>query len=220
MSKRKRRVSAAEKETVVNDSVYSAGSVSHKTEEKEKPVEESRPQLIFCIAAYNAEKTLAKTLESIKPYADKIVVVDGRFLGREGSEPGSTDATLSIAEGFGCQIIKSAELPQYRQRDCYLVGKTGDMYFIVDSDEVLQGSFDKEALLNGVYDCYAIWVKGDYPGCGGLTNRIYRHIEGPNGEKPRHSEGQILIDGLGRLMDGSHPGHSMMDSFWLWHSKG
>lgn len=174
-------------------------------------------ELIFCIAAYNADKTLPYTLRSIEPYADRIIIVDGRFQGREGSTKNSTDSTRKAALAFGCEYIRAGDLPQHRQRDLYLRGWPGDFYFIIDSDEVLEGHFDKDGILTGPYNCYAVWIRnppGYYPSAT-LTMRIYRHI----GERPSHSEGQILCDGYGRLMDGSYAGATMTDSFWLQHLK-
>ncbi len=174
-------------------------------------------KLIFGVAAYNAEKTLINCLESVRPHADRIIVVDGRFLGREGPAKNSTDSTRRIARFFGCEVIRAGDLPQHKQRDLYLRGQPGDFYFIVDSDEVLEGNFDKPALLSGPYNCYALWIRnppGTYPSAT-MTLRLYRHI----GERPSHSEGQILRDGEGRLMDATYPGYTFTDEFWLQHLK-
>lgn len=51
-----------------------------------------------CILTYNSDRTLARTLESVKDFAD-VVVVDG----------GSTDATLTIARQYGARIFPQKE---------------------------------------------------------------------------------------------------------------
>ena len=52
------------------------------------------PPLSLCMIVRNEEQHLARCLESVKPIAGQIVVVD----------TGSTDATVSIAESFGAQV--------------------------------------------------------------------------------------------------------------------
>src|SRR5579862_9526082 len=50
--------------------------------------------LSVCMIVRDEEENLARCLESVKPIADEIVVVD----------TGSTDATVQIAESFGAKI--------------------------------------------------------------------------------------------------------------------
>lgn len=176
-----------------------------------------KSRLIFGVATYNSEKTLPKCLNSIKPHADRIIVVDGRFRGRSGLTVGSWDHTRQIALLEGCEVIQSGGLPQHKQRDLYLLGRPGDFYFIIDSDEFFEGRFDKEAILSARHNCYALWIRnplGFYPSAT-MTLRIYRHI----GQKPSHNEGQLLKDGYGQLMDATYPGYTFTDDFWLQHLK-
>jgi hypothetical protein len=184
--------------------------------EEEKIEEPRKPQLIFCMAAIDAEATIAESLASVKPYADRIIVVEGRFSDwayDRKPAPFSTDRTREIAESMADTVIHDVtDRPQHEVRDQYLLGEEGDFYFVIDSDEVLEGNFDKEAVLGGPYDSYGMPLK---PG-EGLVIRLYRHI----GERPRHSLGQLLIDGRGRLMEGTHPGFTMQTGFWLRHLKG
>jgi len=168
-------------------------------------------------------KTLPQCLESIKPYADRIVVVEGRFskhwrTGPEFNTPHSTDDTVAVAEKYGCEIILSADLPQHLQRDLYLVGQEGDVYFVIDADQVLEGEFDKDEILSSDVNVWGVWNHGhsDKPdGKPELWLWIRRHI----GEKPHHNVGQLLIDGYGRLMDGTYPSYSLVEKFWLRHLR-
>ncbi len=174
------------------------------------------PQLIFCYAVLNAADTLKTSLESIKPYADRIVLVEGRFKGRDGP-PHSTDDTIAIAQEYEAEIVNCQDLPQDKQRDKYLDGKPDDFYFILDGDEALEGDFQKSEVLSARFNCYALWIRnqpGTYPSAT-MTLRLYRHI----GTRPHHNPGQLLIDGHGKLMDGSYPEATHIDTFWLRHLK-
>ena len=79
------------------------------------------------IITLNNVRTIRQVLESIKGWADEIVVVDS----------GSTDETVKIANEFGCKS-------QYREFDGFGTQKRfavnqaqNDWIFIVDSDEVV-----------------------------------------------------------------------------------
>lgn len=114
--------------------------------------------VIFCYAVYNEERALRQSLESVKPYADRIVVVEGRYAQFAGTNH-STDATVEIALEYVDEVIRSSGLPQHLQRDLYLRGREGDFYFIIDGDEILRGRFPKEQILAGPWDVYAVEVR-------------------------------------------------------------
>jgi len=164
-------------------------------------------------------KTLPKCLDSIKPYADRIVVVEGRFgkhwrTGPQFSTPHSVDDTVQIARNYGCEIILAHDLPQHLQRDLYLVGEEGDVYFVIDADQVLEGEFDKNEVLNSDVNVWGVW-NHDHGGKPELWLWIRRHV----GAHPRHNVGQLLIDGYGRLMDGTYPKYRLVEKFWLHHLR-
>jgi len=175
---------------------------------------EEKPRLYFCIAAYNAEATLEQCIRSVRPYADEIIVVEGRFRNREGPLH-STDLTLAIADRYACRVIDGRGLPQNEQRDLYLVGKPGDFYFVIDSDEVLEGEFDRDSVLGGPYDVYGVWIKKPEGG-EWVTLRLYRHVA-DQGHRPHHNPGQLLIDGYGKLMDATHDNYVFATKWWLRH---
>jgi hypothetical protein len=163
-------------------------------------------ELIFCLAAYNMAPELRRCVESIKPYADRIIVVEGRFgkhwrTGEKFKSPHSTDGTAQVAEELGCEVILSQDLPQHEQRDLYLKGREGDVYFIIDADMTLEGVLPKQQMLYGKENVWAFWVT-DPDGYRYIMVLANRHI----GPKVTHNTGQLRVDGYGRLMDGTYPG--------------
>lgn len=87
------------------------------------------------ILTFNSAKTLPRALESVKDFAE-IVICDG----------GSTDATLLIAERYGCTIInqdKEAKNADNTIRDFSMVRNqcldraSFDWFLYIDSDEAL-----------------------------------------------------------------------------------
>ena len=82
------------------------------------------------IPAYNEEKYLPRTLESLKSLdrkPDEIVVVDG----------GSTDKTASIAREHGATVITVAHRGIGFARDKGLMKATGDIVAYTDADTVV-----------------------------------------------------------------------------------
>lgn len=174
--------------------------------------------LIFCYAVYNAEQTFRRSLESVKRFADRIVVVEGRFLENPhgGSTRNSTDKTVKIAREFTDEVIISGDLPQHEQRDLYLLeSKGGDYFFIIDADEVLREMTQetKEDILSGNCVVHGVWIfRGGKP--EQLCVRIFRQ----GFYTLHHCSGQCpLIDGKGRLMDGANYDVKVETSFWLDH---
>lgn len=189
-----------------------------------------QPRLIFCIAAYEAAGTIGRTIESVKPYADEVVVVEGRFKYVPGYSKAehpreaptrSTDSTAELARSLGATVIQPPEpLLQPKQRDLYLRGRPGDVYWVIDADMILEGIVNKEEMLNGPDNVWGVWRyerAEDYRTSGVLQfwPWIRRHV----GEQVMHSIGQLQIDGFGRLMDATYPGYRAVpiNEFWLRH---
>lgn len=79
------------------------------------------------ILTYNEEKRIARCLESIKPFADEIVVVDSF----------STDKTEEICLSYGCKVSKR-EFNGYGALRQYATSLTSYNYvFTIDADEVV-----------------------------------------------------------------------------------
>lgn len=173
-----------------------------------------RRQLIFCIAAYNMAESLRRCIASIQPYADRIVVVEGRFGNhwREFKTAHSVDGTAEAAQQLGCEVVQCHDLPQHRQRDLYLKGKEGDVYFLIDADMTLEGTLNKQEIL---YGDGAVWSIKCFDPDGYTTSllSLNRHLNGGC----NHSVGGIRRDGEGRLMDGTYPNHKKLTSCWFKH---
>lgn len=168
--------------------------------------------------------TLRASLESIKPYADRILIVEGRFKPedtrpnpkyREYLTPHSVDETIEIASEFTDEIILFEDLPQHKARDKYLLGKNGDYYFILDADWILKGKLDKEMILEGKYSVYGV---NRYCRDGSFEQYallIFKHQDGI-----KHSIGQLpLIDSEGNLMDSTNYEVKPISQFWITHQN-
>lgn len=85
------------------------------------------------IATYNSERTLKKTLQSIKNqnYSNEkieILIVDG----------GSTDNTKTIAKLYKCRILKNPKIDPVSAKQIGLQEASGKYALFLDSDEVLE----------------------------------------------------------------------------------
>lgn len=181
-------------------------------------------KLIFCYAVYNCGKTLRKSLESVKPYADRIIIVEGRFKNhwRPTRELHSTDGTIEIARKYADELILAGDLVQHKQRDLYLKGGEGDYYFIVDGDEELCTKFNevspekaycfKKMLSRSEVWAVPVFRNGRFEQ---LCLRIFKHKPGIH-----HNVGQCpLIDDKGCLMDAANYHVAKAETFWLNHLK-
>jgi len=97
------------------------------------------------ILTFNSEKTLRRTLESVKGFSD-IIISDG----------GSTDSTLSIAEEYNARVIdqytkhKPSGVPFHpiedfaKERNKMLDAAKEDWFFWLDSDEYISSELYEE----------------------------------------------------------------------------
>ena len=86
------------------------------------------PRLTVCLITKNEERFIGQCLESIRPIADQIVLVD----------TGSTDWTTTIAGRFGAEIHKFTWCDDFSAaRNTALEKATGDWILFLDADEEL-----------------------------------------------------------------------------------
>jgi len=82
------------------------------------------------IPAYNEEKFITKTIESIKALSfqpDEILIIDG----------GSTDKTKAVAEGLGARVVTVPHRGIGFARQCGLEKAIGDIIAFTDADSVV-----------------------------------------------------------------------------------
>ncbi len=86
------------------------------------------PLLSLCMIVRNEEQHLARCLESVKPIAGQLVVVD----------TGSTDGTVSIAEHFGAEVHSFEWCGDFSAaRNASLAPATGRWILVLHADEWL-----------------------------------------------------------------------------------
>jgi glycosyltransferase involved in cell wall biosynthesis len=89
--------------------------------------------LSVLIPAFNSERTIVKTLESVK-WADEIIVCDSW----------STDRTLEIAAKYGAKIIQHEYINSALQKNWAIPQCTHEWVLIVDTDEVVEDELRDE----------------------------------------------------------------------------
>ena len=103
-------------------------------------------RLTVCLITKNEEQFIGQCLESIRPIADQIVLVD----------TGSTDWTTSIAGRFGAEIYKFKWCDDFSAaRNAALEKATGDWVLMLDADEELPAD-QQEKLLKLLRDPKAV----------------------------------------------------------------
>ncbi len=85
----------------------------------------SRPTLSVAIVAKNEEANLRRTLPTVAPLADEIVLVDS----------GSTDSTVALAESFGARVQHQDWLGFGPQKNFAIGQCTSDWILALDADE-------------------------------------------------------------------------------------
>lgn len=89
------------------------------------------------LAVFNEEQALERCLQSVKKFADEIVVVDG----------GSTDASVEIAKKFQAKIIHTTNPPMFHMnKQKALDAAKGDWILALDADEVVSPQLAQEIL--------------------------------------------------------------------------
>lgn len=119
-------------------------------------------KLSAVIITLNEEKNIARCIESLKPVADEILVVDSL----------STDKTRAICESYGVRFVEQKFLGYVEQKNFALNLATYDYVLSLDADEALDERLQKEILK----------VKADFKADGYEFNRLTQY----NGFWVRH----------------------------------
>lgn len=87
------------------------------------------------LATYNEEKNINMCLDSVKDWADEIIVVDGS----------STDKTREIAkDDYQAKVIKTTNKPNFHiNKQLAMDAATGDLILQLDADEVVDADLKK-----------------------------------------------------------------------------
>lgn len=133
-------------------------------------------KLIGCVIAYNEEMLLPSCLDSVRPWVDELVVVEGRIAEMPGTTSCSTDRTRLIAQGCSDRVIWNSHpwKTEQEMRNQYLIGNDGDWYFVIDADEVLLTPLPRPEQLP---DIPALQVRLTMMGTDAVTwpQRLFQH---------------------------------------------
>ncbi len=145
------------------------------------------------LATFNEEKNLPRTLDSVKGFADEIVVVDGT----------STDKTVEIAENYGAKVIVRENPKIFHINKQIAIDKaTKDWTLQLDADEIIDDKLKneiKEVIKDKNFNGYWLPRKnyflgrflmkgGQYPD---YTLRLYRTGMGKLPQKDVHEQAEV-----------------------------
>lgn len=155
-----------------------------------------RKQLSVVLATYNEEENIKKCLDSIKDFADEIIVVDGE----------STDGTVDIAKKMGAKVILTTNKPMFHtNKQMAMDAATSDWVLQLDADEVADEELKKfivKVLKEGSeYSAFWIrrknWFLGTFLKKGGQypdpVIRLYKKGKAYLPQKNVHE--QMIVDG-------------------------
>ena len=150
---------------------------------------------------FNCEKSIRKTLESVK-WADEIIIIDSF----------SSDNTLAIAKEYTKHIYQKEYLNSAHQKNNAIKYCNSDWIFQIDSDESLHEMAEKIIrsaieIRNNDIDCFRMprknYVLGKWVKHGGLypdwEYRLFRKDKGRWLEKQVHS--RIVVPGIIEELD-------------------
>ena len=148
------------------------------------------------LATFNEGKNIVPCINSLKNFADQIIVVDGS----------SSDKTRQLAQNLGANVIKTTNKPMFHiNKNMAIAGCTGDWVFLIDADERVSDKLAKEIKEkvkanpkeNGFWVNRANWFLGQFLEKGGAypdsVIRLFRKGKGRLPEKSVHE--QVKIEG-------------------------
>ncbi|HEX7042791.1 MAG TPA: glycosyltransferase family 2 protein [Patescibacteria group bacterium] len=146
------------------------------------------------LATYNEEKNLPGCLESVKDFADEIVIVDGT----------STDRTVDIAKEYGAKVLVTQNHPIFHiNKQKAIDMATKDWILQLDADERLTPNLKQEISeciqSENSKDGYWIprknWFLGRFLMKGGVypdyTLRLYKRGKGRLPQKDVHEQAEV-----------------------------
>jgi len=106
-------------------------------------------RIVACYSIFNEAENIIRSLESVKGFCDRIVILDGAFESypHKFKSGGSDDGTVELVRewlmawpGEGFLALPKTPWPNQRfKRSCYFrFGEPGDWFFIIDGDEEVE----------------------------------------------------------------------------------
>jgi len=110
-------------------------------------------KIAFIILTYNEEMHIKRCLESIKPYANEIYLIDSF----------SEDQTVEIAKLYDVEILQNKFVNQSEQLNWALsnINPSSEWIFRIDADEYLPSNYslDKDLIISNISSVNGIYVK-------------------------------------------------------------
>jgi len=101
-------------------------------------------RVVACLNIWNDLPALEATYETWYPHVDDVIAVDGAYGGMPTAKPWSTDGTLEFLQELDkVEVITTDRFwnDQVEKRSAYFQkAKSGDLLFIVDADEKVEGA--------------------------------------------------------------------------------
>ncbi|MDO8487461.1 MAG: glycosyltransferase family 2 protein [Candidatus Curtissbacteria bacterium] len=158
-------------------------------------------QISAALATFNEEKNVADCINSLKSFADEIIVVDGS----------SSDKTRELAQKLGAKVFKTTNKQMFHINKNMAIDKTaGPWIFLIDADERVSSALAREIKdkvksspnENGFWVNRRNWFIGKFLEKGGAyPDSVIRLFKKGKGRLPQISvHEQVKIDGkVGRL---------------------
>lgn len=153
-------------------------------------------KISVALAAHNEEENIVDCIESLKQFADEIVVVDGK----------SEDRTPELAKKTGAHLISTENKPMFHiNKNLAIDNCHGDWIFLIDADERISKELAEEIKStaksnpeeNGFWVPRRNWFLGGYLKKGGAypdsVIRLFRKEKGRLPEVSVHE--QVKIEG-------------------------
>lgn len=155
-----------------------------------------RSTISIVLATYNEEKNIKLCLESVKDFADEIIIVDGS----------SSDQTVAIAKNFSAKIINADNPTNFHiNKQKAIDAATKDWILQLDADErvtleladEIHSKIINRSNINGYWIPRKNWFLGRFLMKGGVypdyTLRLYKRGKGRLPMKDVHE--QAVVDG-------------------------
>ena len=117
-----------------------------------RPTKAKTPIVAF-YSVYNDMELLPKSVESIEPYVDQMIFLDGIYARFPGTTPISTDNLRSFAYSFGPKgkyYIASGYEQHEKRNLAFRLAPPGSWILVIDGDEVLHGARHLRQAIRGL----------------------------------------------------------------------